>query len=213
MASGKRTELFQSLQVDLNQGKAQGKVWKVILDGGIRWNSSYAMIIRALDLRDALDTYAIKLRVSKDALDLKTYEQDYLTDDEWSTLKLMGDHLEPLFRLTKAMEGNPDKHDPTSSSHGALWELLPLFENLLTHFEELERQAKAGRFNNHKGIQESITLAWNKTKEYYGKTDASLAWMAALVLHPRWKWAYFEQQWTGNSAAFVKTGKQNLRRL
>jgi hypothetical protein len=50
-----------------------------------------------------------------------------------------------------------------------------LFENLLTHFEKLERQAKAGRFNNHKGIQKSITLAWNKTKEYYGKTDASLA--------------------------------------
>jgi hypothetical protein len=40
------------------------------------------MIIRALDLRDALDTYAIKLRVSKDALNLKTYEQDYLTDNK-----------------------------------------------------------------------------------------------------------------------------------
>ena len=75
----------------------------------------------------------------------------------------------------------------TSSSHGALWELLPIFEELLDHFEDLERQAKAGRFNNHQGIQTSITLAWSKTKEYYGKTDASVAWIAALVLHPRWK--------------------------
>jgi hypothetical protein len=40
------------------------------------------MIIRALDLRDALNTYVIKLRVSKDTLDLETYEQDYLTDDK-----------------------------------------------------------------------------------------------------------------------------------
>jgi len=47
------------------------------------------------------------------------------------------------------MEGNPDRFDPTSSSHGALWELLPIFEELLDHFEDLEQQAKAGRFNNH----------------------------------------------------------------
>jgi hypothetical protein len=40
------------------------------------------MIIRALDLRDALDTYVIKLKVSKDTLDLKTYKQDYLTNNK-----------------------------------------------------------------------------------------------------------------------------------
>jgi hypothetical protein len=36
MASGKRTDLFQKLQVDLNTGNAKGKMWKLVLDGGIR---------------------------------------------------------------------------------------------------------------------------------------------------------------------------------
>ena len=36
MASGKRTELFTALQSTENVGKAAGKRWKLVLDGGIR---------------------------------------------------------------------------------------------------------------------------------------------------------------------------------
>jgi hypothetical protein len=62
-----------------------------------------------------------------------------------------------------------------------------MLEHILSHFENLQKQAVASYFNNHRGIQESITLAWNKTTDYYKKTDASIAWIALLVLHPRWK--------------------------
>jgi hypothetical protein len=41
------------------------------------------MIKRALTLRDALDTYSLKLRVSKDPLDIETFHEDYLTGDEY----------------------------------------------------------------------------------------------------------------------------------
>ena len=37
--------------------------------------------------------------------------------------------------------------------------------------------------------------------------------MAALVLYPRWKWQYFEQQWTGEDKRFVVAGKTALRKL
>jgi len=98
-----------------------------------------------------------------------------------------------LFLITKSLEGNADLQDGAcEASHGALWEILPGFDSLLTHFEELEQRAKAGDFLDHPGIQSSITLAWNKTSEYYLKTDVSIAWMAAVVLHPRIKWKYFE---------------------
>jgi hypothetical protein len=40
------------------------------------------MIVRALQLREALDTYAAKLRVSKDDLDQETFENDYLDETE-----------------------------------------------------------------------------------------------------------------------------------
>ena len=40
------------------------------------------MIRRASELKEALDLYALKLRVSKDPYDIKTYEDDYLLEDE-----------------------------------------------------------------------------------------------------------------------------------
>jgi len=40
------------------------------------------MIVRTLDLRKALDIYAAKLRVSVDVLNTKTFEYDYLSNDE-----------------------------------------------------------------------------------------------------------------------------------
>ena len=66
------------------------------------------MILRALKLRDTLDIYATKLSVSKDVLDVETFQNDYLSQDEWETLVVIKDHLEPLFLLTKSLEGNVD---------------------------------------------------------------------------------------------------------
>ena len=40
------------------------------------------MIRRALELRPTLDDYALKLRVSKDAFDRETADEDYLGDKE-----------------------------------------------------------------------------------------------------------------------------------
>jgi len=54
----------------------------LVVDSGIQWNASYSMILRTLQLREALDIYAAKLRVSKDTLDQEIYNHDYLTDDE-----------------------------------------------------------------------------------------------------------------------------------
>jgi hypothetical protein len=159
------------------------------------------MIRRALELKKALITYAGKLRSSKDAFNKETFDEDYLTDDKWVTLEIIKEQLQPLFYCTKSLEGNADLTDGArKASYGALWEVLSVFEDILSTFESLEQQAKNGDFNDHPGIQSLITLVWNKTQEYYIKTDALIAWMALLVLHPRWKWAYFEKNWTGEKA-------------
>ncbi len=150
MASGKWTELFLELQGDLNTGVAEGKRQRLVLDGGIRQNSSYLMIRRGLELRESLDTYALQLIRSKDPFDLETAHQDYLSDDEWNTLTVIRDQLYPIFALTKDLEGNPDLKDGIlKASYGALQEVLLALEHVLKHFEELERQAKAGAFKDH----------------------------------------------------------------
>lgn len=50
-----------------------------------------------------------------------------------------------------------------------------MLEEVLDHFKGLEKQAKNSDFNDHPGIQNSIIEAWHKTKDYYVKTDASIA--------------------------------------
>jgi hypothetical protein len=42
------------------------------------------------------------------------------------------------------------------ASFSALWEILPIFEFLLSYFEVLEKEAKTSKFNTHRGIQNSI---------------------------------------------------------
>jgi hypothetical protein len=65
-----------------------------------------------------------------------------------------------LYRYTKDLKGNTTlKEGAGRASHGALWELLPVFDFILNHFEQLETRAKGGEFNNCPRIQSSITLA------------------------------------------------------
>ena len=59
MVSGKRLDLFMALQLTENVRKATGKRWKLVLDRGIRWNAIYSMIRRALELKQALNTYTV----------------------------------------------------------------------------------------------------------------------------------------------------------
>ena len=172
------------------------------------------MIRQALKLREALDAYAFKLRLLKEDLNKETHLNDYLSDDDQRTLKIIKEQLEPLFYLTKELEGNTDLADGACrASHGALQETLPVFDHVLAYFEKLEQQAKSGLFNDHPSIQNSITLAWNTAKKWYTKTDASIMWIASLVLYPRWKWAYFEKNWTGQIATYVDSGKRKLKNL
>ena len=39
---------------------------------------------------------------------------------------------------------------------------------------------------------------WNPTNQYYRLTDDSPAYVAAVALHPRFKWRWFEKRWAEN---------------
>jgi hypothetical protein len=87
-----------------------------------------------------------------------------------------------------------------------------MLEEVLDHFEGLKKQAKNSDFNDHLGIQNSITEAWHKTKDYYVKTDASIAWVAALVFYPRFKFEYFNNNWK-DTPRFISTARTKLKKL
>jgi len=88
-----------------------------------------------------------------------------------------------------------------------------MLEYIIVYFETLEKQSKDSEFNDYEGIQQSITLAWNTCQKWYRKTDDSIAWQAAIVLHPRYKWTYFETNWKGPLTLFLTAGKASFKKL
>jgi hypothetical protein len=102
------------------------------------------MIRRALELKEALNTYAAQLRVSTNNLDKKTFDQDYITPKEWTALEMIKEQLEPLFCVTKGLKGNVDLKDSDyKASYKQLKELLPVFKYILDHFKKLKQRLKA----------------------------------------------------------------------
>jgi len=111
------------------------------------------MIRRALELQEALDIYALKLHRNSDAFDQETYDNDYLSEQEWKALAIIKDQLALLFYLTKELEGNADLSEGGGkASHRVLWEVLPMLEEVLDHFEGLEKQAKNSDFDDYLSI-------------------------------------------------------------
>jgi hypothetical protein len=41
----------------------------------------------------------------------------------------------------------------------------------------------------------AINNAWSKLDKYYTLTDESVAYVAAVVLNPAWKWIFFRSSW------------------
>ena len=171
------------------------------------------MIKRVFELKPALKAYASELRGSKDEEDIEVFAEDRLTVVDQDDLALIQEHLKILFLTTKSLKGNVDLRDGVKKlSHSALQEVLIVFESLLSYFEDLKERRACHEFRDNPRIESSITLAQQKAKEFYNKTDVSPAQLAAVVLNLRWKWQFFEEKWTGVNARYVTEGKKKVKK-
>lgn len=117
---------------------------------------------------------------------------------------------------------------------GAIWQVLPVFERLLTHLENqryihrpLESQKVRFNSSNDREERESpepeylaaehhsstnINLGWQKLDEYCARLDQSPIFCAAVVLHPRRKWRWFEKHWAGRRE-WINRAKLSIEQL
>jgi hypothetical protein len=51
------------------------------------------------------------------------------------------------------------------------------------------------RLESQKHFSTNINLAWQKLDAYYCKTDLTAIYRAAVVLHSRLKWRWFDKYW------------------
>jgi hypothetical protein len=76
---------------------------------------------------------------------------------------------------------------------------------LLDKFEQAKDEYATDPF-----LSPCINAGWKKLEKYYSITDRTPAYSAALVLCPRFKWMYFEQEWP---AEWVQVAKDQVQEL
>lgn len=243
-ASPQRIEAFEDIQRKNAADENGGAVLKLVKDNFTRWNSFDDCAGRAIRLRASIDDFIEEERDSwinyQRRPDQKRHEkryargkepsilQDQLSSDDWSVVVQYHEILQPFKSATLHLQGQ------IGGCTGAIWQVLPVFERLLTHLEDqryihrpLESQKmRSNSLNDRKEkgslnpeylatehhFSTNINLGWQKLDEYYARLDQSPIFCAAVVLHPRQKWRWFEKHWAGHKE-WIDQAKVGIEQL
>lgn len=173
-----------------------------------RWNSYHSAFERAVKLQSAVNAYAnhhIRRVRDKDTYaisrgnklpDVQPWmRSDGLTAADWAIVTEYIDVLKPLKSATKRLEGRG-----RSGRYGSIADIIPVFEYILTYYEQRVKSYEAVDYNAHDEAPEdhlaiNLKAAWAKASEYYSKLDLSPAYYAATILHPYYK-PYCDTSWS-----------------
>ncbi|KAK2926590.1 HAT, C-terminal dimerization domain [Fusarium oxysporum f. sp. vasinfectum] len=195
--------------------------YDVITDNATRWNSSEAMMERGYMLRNALDSLvqaevtewnqyvARRTQNGTKPMPKKSRKKPAIVDDkmaaeDWSVIAEYLAILKSLKIATKRLEGRPQE-----GKFGAIWEVLLTMEWLLKHLEEAKLQHER---DEEPYLRIGCKLGWMKLDQYYSYTEDSPAYLAALVLHPAFRWSTVESQWADQPDWLVR-GKKAVQEL
>ncbi|KAA8621043.1 Dimer-Tnp-hAT domain-containing protein [Pyrenophora tritici-repentis] len=188
-------ELFRSFQRRANAdlpAEERLKVLEPVKPVVTRWNSYYAAFERATKLSAAYNLYAehhINRIILEDAHANKQNNKrpdapswmrsTGLRAADWAVIAEYQDCLTPLKYATKRLEGRSK-----DGKYGAIYEVIPVFEYVLSQLEDQARPFEQVDFNAHPEAPEdhlkvNLLAAWAKANDYYTKLDASPAYYAA----------------------------------
>ena len=138
--SPQRIEQFEDIQrrlISPTRPAGKAEVYRLVEDNDTRWNSMDDCIERALYLQSALDEFVEKeidnwhvARRRRQKALRPSIVDDRLTADDWEVLKAYHEILQPIKKSTNILQGQ------IGGRFGAIWQVLPQFEILLTHLEE-----------------------------------------------------------------------------
>jgi len=201
-------ELFINFQHRANADLSakDRKILEVVKPVVTRWNSYFSCFERAVTLQSAVNAYC-QLHVTNTA-NADAYaaasgnkEPDAqrwmrsggLTAADWQTVNEYLAMLRPLKLATKRLEGRG-----TYKRFGSLAEVIPVFETILSSYEERVESYSSVNYNEPSAPEDHIAInlraAWAKANEYFIKLDDSPAYYAATSLHPAYK-HYCDNAW------------------
>lgn len=132
-SSSARRRFFEA-----KQGETDTRLYRVIVNSGVRWNSACEMIERTFQVKDALQLYQEHFRCSStDCLD----SRDCLSADDWQELR-------DLLKLLRPMKEASLKVQTVAKDgqNGALWQSLSILDWLLSTIEGLKRTLPRNHF-------------------------------------------------------------------
>ncbi|KYG40407.1 hypothetical protein M433DRAFT_8847 [Acidomyces richmondensis BFW] len=112
--SDTRRHFFISKQrkVAVNEGL---RLFELVINSGIRWNSVHDILERTFKLKDAIDLYqSYHRQTAEDPLD-----DDVLTADDWQELSLLRQLLAPMKKMSLLLQS-----DFSQLAYGSLYQLL-----------------------------------------------------------------------------------------
>jgi hypothetical protein len=203
-SSPQRRQAFRKITGTDSDSKKQNLM--LLQNNTTRWNSTYKMLVRALELKSHIQVYVNNCQAKRDlkgrVVDEAIQKHPILTENDWTTLQELYDALQSFNEATNHLQDNNN-----SGTYGFLWECLPAIEWLMITLEKIKED---------KGIEDKIGLsannAWNKMKKYYEITDLSPFYVAAIVLNPAHKWRYFETHWKSNRH-WIPEAKRKMKTL
>jgi len=210
--SPQRKERFVRVQQQLLDenpvvfGDDEQRPQNLVLDNATRWNSTYSMIAKAVKLRLAIDEFIIQEKQRYERQIVTTWRDarrrgrevkpktpliidDVLSATDWQVLTIYLDVLQPLHEVTIELQGRPgeNKRNPAPIS-----DVLISYEYLLDHLEQVKE-----RYTDwpEPHLRWCVEFGWQKAKEYYELLDRSPVYVAAVVLHPKRKWQWIDEEW------------------
>ncbi|KAG9319109.1 hypothetical protein KVV02_004693, partial [Mortierella alpina] len=143
-----------------------------------RWNSTYAMVERAIHLRNAYQS------MCRNEVALKPYE---LQDDEWEYLDKLAKLLQQFDELTKKVSGS--QYPTLNRAMSVYNKLIDQLEDVIANEEDpvLKQAAAQGR---------------SKLLKYYAKTDCTPVYAVPTAMDPRMRYNWWNVQ---NWGEYVQT--------
>jgi hypothetical protein len=201
-------ELFINFQHHANADLSakDRKILEVVKPVVTRWNSYFSCFECAVTLQSAVNAYC-QLHVTNTA-NAEVYaaasgnkEPDAqrwmrssgLTAADWQTVNEYLAMLQLLKLASKRLEGRS-----TYKRFGSLAEVIPVFETILSSYEERVESYSGVNYDEPGAPEDHIAInlraAWAKANEYFVKLDDSPAYYAATSLHPAYK-HYCDNAW------------------
>ena len=199
-ATPARREFFMSKQREASSEDSK-RLYQLVVNGGIRWNSTCDMLERAIKLMDAIELYQQAYKHDPQS----PLEDDLLSNDDWHELKQLLHLLLPLKEASLAIQSNgKDCH------HGNLYENLVSIDYLMTKLEEskMEHQYQP---NSH--FKACINLGWKKLNKYYTLSDDTPAYRAAIILHPSYKMRWLKEKWQKEHPRWIGAARDAVEEM